>query len=77
MTTPLMLQFRPDVELEQVLEAVKVAYGRAGCSPCGRLSLFLQAQEVVDPALRELGKIAGVINVAELAPAVGIRTQAG
>jgi hypothetical protein len=74
MTTPLMLQFNPTVSLDEVLEAVQIAYGRAGCSPCGRLSLYLHAQEVVDPAIEKLRGLKSLINVGELAPNIAVQT---
>lgn len=74
MSTPLMLQFDPNVSLDDVLEAVKIAYGRAGCSPCGRLSLYLHAQEVIDPAIAQLRGLKSIVNVGELAPNLAVQT---
>jgi hypothetical protein len=76
MTTPLMVQFNPHVTLDEVIEAVRIVYTRAGCSPCGRLSLFLHAQEVVDPAIERLQKLPSLVNVSELGPQVGLSTTA-
>jgi hypothetical protein len=73
---PLMLQFAPDVELDEVLESVRIAYERSGCAPCGRLSLYLHAQEVVDPAFEKLRALPHVVNVGELADGVQIRSFA-
>jgi hypothetical protein len=74
MPSPLMLQFSPTVSLEEVVEAVRVAYERAGCSPCGRLSLYLHAQDVVDPAISKLREMPSVINVAELGAQIPVAT---
>jgi hypothetical protein len=71
-----MLQFSPTVSLDEVLEAVRIAYDRAGCSPCGRLSLYLHAQELVDPAVNRLRDLRSVINVAELDNHVNVATFA-
>ena len=71
---PLMLQFNPTVTLDEVIEAVRIAYDRAGCSPCGRLSLYLHAQEVVDPAIGKLREHPAIINVAELDQGVNVAT---
>ena len=72
--SPLMLQFNPTVSLDEVLEAVKIAYGRAGCSPCGRLSIYLHAQDVVDPAIEKLRGLKSIVNVGELAQNVAVQT---
>jgi hypothetical protein len=71
---PLMLQFTPTVSLDEVLEAVRIAYDRAGCSPCGRLSLYLHAQDVIDPAIDKLRGQRAIVNVAELDPRVNVAT---
>jgi hypothetical protein len=67
-----MLQFSPTVSLDEVIEAVRVVYDRAGCSPCGRLSLYLHAQDVVDPAIAKLREMPSVINVGELGSQISI-----
>ena len=76
MPAPLMLQFSPTVSLDEVLEAVRIAYDRAGCSPCGRLSLYLHAQDLVDPAVNRLRDLRSVVNVAELDNHVNVATFA-
>jgi hypothetical protein len=69
-----MLQFTPTVSLDEVIEAVRIAYDRAGCSPCGRLSLYLHAQDVIDPAIDKLRGQRSIVNVAELDPRVNVAT---
>ena len=71
--TPLLYTFNDRAPLEDVLEAVKIAYGRTGCNPCGRLSLLIKADEGIDPIVDELRQIKSLRSVQELAPHVGVR----
>jgi|GEM_PF-3739376 hypothetical protein len=72
-TRPLLLAFNARAPLEDVLEAVKAVYVSTGCNPCGRLSLFLKADEP-DPVIESLKQIGSLESVHELGQQVGIRS---
>jgi hypothetical protein len=73
---PLLLDFHEKATLDDVLEAVKIVYESTGCNPCGRLSLFLKADELVDPPIERLRGIGSLRGIQELGPEVAVRSSA-
>jgi len=62
---PLILDFAADASLDDVLNAVKIAYDRSGCSPCGRLSGMIRAIDQPDPA-QEFRSVRSLRSAVEL-----------